>query len=94
MEKYHELLAAAAKFSPTFPATNSPTWHQQLDGEALYGILGTNNFAHSVQAIGKPGDEARDMGEYLPRGRYLTTSAFETAIPSLTLMASLNRPEI
>jgi hypothetical protein len=38
MDKYYELLAAAAKFSPVFPATNPPTWYQQLDRDALYGI--------------------------------------------------------
>jgi hypothetical protein len=221
MDKYHELLAAAAKFSPIYPATNPPVWYQQLDRDALYGMytgkppaadarrseggfypnldnqyirtivnrklgkvfvvrgrapstpktvngdptmgsgdlrywsfcsnqgfantrvndcvhdenvpvgpdgyytivlsraadrprnamaqcgvawlpmaddgdgavdadvtvlqlrhmLGTQNFAHSVQAIGKVGDEARDMGEYFPRGRYITSSAFETAVP-------------
>jgi hypothetical protein len=223
MGKYHELLAEASKKSPVFPATNPPTWHQQLDREALYGIytgkapaadaprseggfypnldnqyirtivnrklgkvlvvrgkapttphtvggdakmgegelrywsfcsnqgfantrvndcvhdenipvgpdgfytivlsrkadrprnatpqcgvawlpmaddgdgagdddvtvlqlrnmLGTQNFAHSVQAIGKVGDEAKDMGEYFPRGQYLSTSAFEAAVPCL-----------
>ncbi|MDE2368803.1 MAG: hypothetical protein KGN16_07505 [Burkholderiales bacterium] len=42
MGKYHELLEAAAKKSPTFPATVPPTWYQQLDRDALYGIyLGT-----------------------------------------------------
>lgn len=221
MEKYHELLAAAAKVSPTFPATNPPTWHQQLDRDALYGIytgtppkagarkseggfypnldnqyirailnrklgkvfvvrgkapttpktvggdakmgtgdlrywsfcsnqgfantrvnqcvhdenvpvgpdgyytvavsraadrprnaipqcgvawlpmaddgdgavdadvtvlqlrhmLGTGEFKHAVQNIGQVGDEAKDMGEYFPRGRYISTSAFEIAVP-------------
>ena len=38
MVKYHELLAEAAKKSSVFPATNPPTWHQQLDRDALYGI--------------------------------------------------------
>lgn len=38
MDKYHELLAAAKKFGPTFPATNPPTFYQQLDRDALYGI--------------------------------------------------------
>jgi hypothetical protein len=38
MNQYYELLAAAAKFSPVFPATNPPTWYQQLDRDALYGI--------------------------------------------------------
>ena len=47
----------------------------------LRHMLGTQNFPHSIQAIGKPGDEAKDMGEYFPRGRYITTSAFESALP-------------
>lgn len=38
MDKYYELRAAAAKFSPNFPATTPPTWYQQFDREALYGI--------------------------------------------------------
>ena len=38
MEKYHELLAAAKAKGPTFPATNPPTFYQQLDREALYDI--------------------------------------------------------
>jgi hypothetical protein len=221
MDKYHELLASAAKFSPVFPATNPPSWYQQLDRDALYGIytgtppkadapkseggfypnldnqyirtivnrklgkvfvvrgkapttpktfngdpkmgdgelrywsfcsnqgfantrvndcvhdekvpvgpdgyftivlsraadrprnaipqcgiawlpmaddgdgaadadvtvlqlrhmLGTGTFKYAVQNVGKPGDEAKDMGEYFPRGRYISTSAFETAVP-------------
>jgi len=221
MEKYYELLAAAAKFSPVFPATNPPTWYQQLDRDALYGIytgtppkadarkseggfypnldnqyirtivnrklgkvfvlrgkapttpktvngdakmgsgdlrywsfcsnqgfantrvnqcvhdenvpvgpdgfytivvsrtadrprnaiaqcgvawlpmaddgdgaadadvtvlqlrhmLGGGDFKNAVQNVGKPGDEAKDMGPYFPRGTYLTTSAFEAALP-------------
>lgn len=223
MQKYQELLKAAAKLGPTFPATNPPTWYQQLDREALYGIytgeppkdgarrseggfypnldnqyirtilnrklgkvfvvrgkapttprtingdakmgngdlrywsfcsnqgfantrvnacvhdenvpvgpdgyytivvsraadrprnaipqcgiawlpmaddgdgsgdddvtvlqlrnmLGTGNFKHAVQNVAKPGDEAKDMAEYFPRGNYLSTSAFETAVPCL-----------
>jgi hypothetical protein len=38
MEMYQTMLHEAAKFGPTFPATNPPTWHQQLDRDALYGI--------------------------------------------------------
>jgi hypothetical protein len=38
MEQYNTMLREAAKFGPTFPATNPPTWHQQLDRDALYGI--------------------------------------------------------
>ncbi len=38
MEKYYELLEAAKKKSPVFPTTNPPTFYQQLDREALYGI--------------------------------------------------------
>ena len=47
----------------------------------LRHMLGTQDFPHSVQAIGKPGDEAKSMGEYYPQGRYLSTSAFEMAVP-------------
>jgi hypothetical protein len=38
MDKYYELLAAAAKISPVAPATNPPTWYMQLDRAALYAI--------------------------------------------------------
>ncbi|MDR3453897.1 MAG: hypothetical protein P4L96_14070 [Rhodoferax sp.] len=42
MGQYHKMLEAAAKKSSTFPATAPPTWYQQLDRDALYGIyLGT-----------------------------------------------------
>ncbi|MEO7941667.1 MAG: hypothetical protein ABIR55_23820 [Burkholderiaceae bacterium] len=42
MDKYQELLAAAKTRGATYPATNPPTFYQQLDREALYGIyLGT-----------------------------------------------------
>lgn len=49
----------------------------------LRHMLGAGDFKFAVQNIGKAGDEAKDMGEYFPRGRYLTTSAFETAVPCL-----------
>jgi len=221
MEKYNELKAAAAKISPTFPATNPPIWHQQLDREAFYGIytgqppregarkseggfyanldnqhlraiinrklgnvvvlrgkipatphtaggdakmgsgdlrfwslcstqgiansrvtaclvdeqvpvgpdgfytivvsraedrprnafpqcgvawlpmaddgdgsgdadvtylqirnmLSAKTFTHSIQAVGRPGDEAKDMGDYFPRAKYTTTSSFEAFAP-------------
>ena len=38
MNKYYELIEAAKQKGPTFPATNPPTWYQQLDRDALYGI--------------------------------------------------------
>lgn len=38
LEQYNVMLKEAAKISPTFPATNPPTWHQQLNRDALYGI--------------------------------------------------------
>ncbi len=47
----------------------------------LRHMLGTQNFPHSVQAVGKPGDEEKSMGEYFPRGRYVSTSAFEIGFP-------------
>ncbi len=46
-------------------------------------MLGTQNFTHSIQSIGKDEDIAKNMGDYFPRGRYLTRSAFETAVPCL-----------
>lgn len=38
MEKYRELLAAAAKISPLHPATNPPTWNLTLGREQMYSI--------------------------------------------------------
>jgi len=31
----------------------------------------------------KVGDKAKDMGEYFPRGRHISTTAFEIAAPCL-----------
>lgn len=42
MPQYQRLLDAAKKVDPTnpvYPATPIPTWHQQLDRDALYGIF-------------------------------------------------------
>jgi len=47
----------------------------------LRHMLGAGEFKNAVQNIGKVGDEAKDMGAYFPQGRYITTSAFETAVP-------------
>ena len=53
MDKYHQLLAAAKSKGPTFPATNPPTWYQQFDREALYGIyLGTPPKADAPKSEG------------------------------------------
>jgi hypothetical protein len=49
----------------------------------LRHMLGTGDFKHAVQGVKNQGSMAQDMGEYFPRGRYLTTSAFETAVPCL-----------
>ena len=49
----------------------------------LRHMLGAADFGHAVQSIGKPGNEERVMGEYFPKGRYVTTSAFEVALPCL-----------
>ena len=38
MEKYRELLAAAAKISPLHPATSPPTWTLTLGREQMYSI--------------------------------------------------------
>ena len=47
----------------------------------LRHMLGAGDFKHAVQSIGKVGDEARDMAAYFPRGRYISPSAFEIAVP-------------
>lgn len=47
----------------------------------LRHMLGAQDFAHSIQSIGKVGDEAKDMDEYFPHGQYVSASAFETAVP-------------
>ena len=47
----------------------------------LRQMLGAGEFKHAVQNIGKVGDEAKDMGEYFPRGRYISTTAFEIVAP-------------
>ena len=44
-------------------------------------MLGTGEFRHAVQGIRSHGTMAEDMGAYYPQGRYLSTSAFETALP-------------
>ena len=49
----------------------------------LRHMLGTKDFPFSVQSIPKPGEEAKSMGEYYPQGRYISTSAFEVAVPCL-----------
>ena len=49
----------------------------------LRHMLGTTDFPHAIQAIGRPGDEERDMGEYFPKSRYMSPSAFEIALPCL-----------
>lgn len=47
----------------------------------LRHMLGTGDFKHAVQGIQSHDTMAKDMGPYFPQGRYLSTSAFETAIP-------------
>ncbi|WP_234707056.1 hypothetical protein [Cupriavidus metallidurans] len=49
----------------------------------LRHMLGTTDFPHAVQAISKPGDERKVMGDYYPAGRYMSTSAFEIAVPCM-----------
>lgn len=49
----------------------------------LRNMLGTVDFSHAVQSISKPGEVEEAMAEYYPRGRYMTTSAFEVGVPCL-----------
>jgi hypothetical protein len=39
--------------------------------------LADPDFAHAVQRVRRPGEEREVMGDFLPRGRYLSTAAFE-----------------
>jgi hypothetical protein len=47
----------------------------------LRHMLGMGEFKNAVQSIQSHGSMAQDMGAYYPRGRYMSTSAFETAVP-------------
>ena len=47
----------------------------------LRHMLGTGEFKNAVQNVQSAASMAQDMGAYYPRGRYLSTSAFETAVP-------------
>lgn len=49
----------------------------------LRHMLGTRDFPHAIQQIPEPGMEMETMGPYFPQGRYMTTSAFEIAMPCL-----------
>ena len=49
----------------------------------LRHMLGTGEFKHAVQGIQNRKTMEQDMGDYFPRGRYVSTSAFETAAPCL-----------
>jgi len=47
----------------------------------LRHMLGAGDFKYAVQGVQSHASMAKDMGEYYPRGRYMSTSAFETAVP-------------
>lgn len=47
----------------------------------LRHMLGMGEFKHAVQGVRTHASMAQDMGAYYPRGRYMSTSAFETAVP-------------
>ncbi len=47
----------------------------------LRHMLGAGDFKYAVQGVQSHGSMAQDMGEYYPRGRYMSTNAFETAVP-------------
>lgn len=47
----------------------------------LRHMLGAGEFKNTVQNIRSQGTMEQDMGPYFPRGRYMNTMAFETALP-------------
>ena len=49
----------------------------------LRHMLGTQDFPFAVQKIAKPGEEAKTMGDYFPKGRYMSIGAFEASVPCL-----------
>ena len=49
----------------------------------LRHMIGGGDFKNAVQNISSAATAAKDMGAYFPRGQYITTSAFETAVPCL-----------
>ena len=49
----------------------------------LRHMLGTGEFQSAVQNVRSQESMAQDMGAYYPEGRYISTSAFETAVPCL-----------
>ncbi len=49
----------------------------------LRHMLGAGEFKHAIQNVSAPGKEEADMGDYYPKGRYMSVSAFETALPCL-----------
>jgi len=49
----------------------------------LRHMLGTGEFKHAVMNVTSHVSMAAEMGEYFPRGRYISPSAFEIASPCL-----------
>lgn len=49
----------------------------------LRHMLGTRDFPNAIQGIRSTNSIKKDMGEYFPRGRYMTRSAFEVAMPCI-----------
>lgn len=44
-------------------------------------MLGEGEFKYAIQGIRNPSTILQDMGAYAPQARYMSVSAFETAVP-------------
>jgi hypothetical protein len=47
----------------------------------LRHMLGTGEFKNAIQHVKSQETMAQDMGDYFPRGSYVSTNTFETAVP-------------
>lgn len=61
----------------SWPAAGDGAGH--LDDAYIYvrNMLPSSNFSHANQNTKRPGDEAAVLGDYLPRGEYMSTEEFE-----------------
>ena len=49
----------------------------------LRHMLGASEFKNAIHGIRSPATILQDMAAYAPQGPYISTSAFETAVPCL-----------
>ena len=60
-----------------WPAAGDGAGHPKDGLLIVRNMLPASSFGQAIQRTATPGDEARVMGPYLPRGTYTTKAAFE-----------------